>query len=76
MLEDLSRTPEEKRTTQAILHLAVIVFALYTLVELSLGMGVLPLALGAALGLSGVLYARWLKDHWKGEGERSVARAL
>lgn len=76
MLEDLSRTPEEKRTTQAILHVAVIAFALYTLVELSLGVGVLPLALGAALGLSGVLYARSQKEQWKSVREQRFARIM
>lgn len=73
MLEDLNRTPDEKRTTEIIVHLGVIAFVLYALAELVTGLGA-PVVFGVALGVVGVLYAQWLYRRWREESEMHPAR--
>lgn len=82
MLEQLHRTPAERRKTEIFLHVGIIAFALFNLTELAAAMGPAPVAAGIAAGLSGYLYSRWLRSRWKedlgraaaDEGERDARR--
>ncbi len=64
MLEQLHRTPEERRKTEIALHLGVIAFALYNFTELAALMGPVPVMAGLVTGLCGFLYSQWLRGRW------------
>ena len=64
MLEQLHRTPEERRKTEIVLHLGVIAFALYNFTELAALLGPGPVLAGIATGLCGFLYSQWLRTRW------------
>jgi hypothetical protein len=73
MLEQLHRTPEERRKTEFALHLGVIAFALYNFTELAAFMGPAPVAAGLVTGLCGFLYSRWLRGRWNDDLRGTVA---
>lgn len=75
MLEQLHRTPEERRKTEFALHLGVIAFALYNFTELAALMGPVPVAAGLVTGLCGFLYSRWLRGRWNDDLHGIVAPA-
>ncbi len=64
MLEQLHRTPEERRKTEIVLHLGVIAFALYNFTELAALLGPAPVLAGIVTGLGGFLYSQWLRTRW------------
>ena len=64
MLEQLHRTPEERRKTEIVLHLGVIAFALYNFTELAALLGPGPVLAGIVTGLGGFLYSQWLRTRW------------
>jgi hypothetical protein len=72
MLEQLHRTPEERRKTEIALHLGVIAFALYNFTELAALMGPAPVAAGLATGLCGFHYSQWLRGRWRNELREDV----
>jgi hypothetical protein len=72
MLEQLHRTPEERRKTEIALHLGVIAFALYNFTELAALMGPAPVAAGLATGLCGFLYSQWLRHRWNDDPRGTV----
>jgi hypothetical protein len=64
MLEQLHRTPEERRKTEIALHLGVVAFILYNFTELAALMGPVPVMTGLLTGLCGFLYSHWLRGRW------------
>lgn len=73
MLEQLHRSPEERRKTEIFLHLGVIAFALYNFTELAALMGPAPVAAGIATALCGFLYARFLRTRWRNDLREAAA---
>jgi hypothetical protein len=64
MLEQLHRTPEERRKTEIVLHLGIIAFALYNFTELAALLGPGTVLAWIVTGLGGFLYSQWLRTRW------------
>jgi hypothetical protein len=75
MLEQLHRTPEDRRKTEIALHLGVIAFALYNFTELAALMGPVPVVAGLVTGLCGFLYSQWLRGRWNDDLRGTAAPA-
>lgn len=75
MLEQLHRTPEERRKTEIALHLGVIAFALYSFTELAALMGPAAVLAGLVTGLCGFLYSQWLRGRWNDDLRATLAPA-
>lgn len=65
MLEDLGRTPEEKRNTEIMVQVGVAALMVYVFGEMVVGLGV-PVMIGAVAAVLGSSYAQWLRKRWSG----------
>ncbi len=64
MLEQIHSTPEERRSTETIVHAGVVAFGLFGFAELAARLGPDGVIAGATVGLAGVLYSQWLRGRW------------
>lgn len=70
MLEELHTVPEERRTTEVIVHGAVAAFALFSFLELMTNIGAVAVLAGAGFALGAVAYGSWLHRRWGARPER------